>query len=172
MCINAKLQKQTTLKKSYAVIFIFIVNQILLQHRNMQNAPGNILLVEDNMFDAELTIWMLKKNNIENSVVHASTANNAMDFLYGEGPYTGRNTNELPKVILLDLKIGKVSGISVLEQIKDDERLRNIPVLVVSGSDQNADIAKCMALGASGYLVKPIEFERFTKDVLIPILSK
>lgn len=138
----------------------------------MEHGGKDILLIEDNMFDAEMTIWMLKKNKIENPVVHISTAPQAMEFLHGTGTYAGRNAGNKPGVILLDLKIGSVSGVKILEEIKSDADLQSIPVIVLSGSHQDDDIAACRNLGAVGYVVKPIEFESFTKDVLLPVLLK
>jgi two-component system response regulator len=132
----------------------------------------DILLIEDNVFDAELTIRMLKQNSIANTVVHVATGALAIDFLNAVGEYAGRDINDKPKVILLDLKLGPVSGVKVLEKIKADEYTQDIPVIILSGSKDDADLKKCYNLGANSYLVKPIEFGSFTKGILVPLLSR
>ena len=132
----------------------------------------DILLIEDNVFDAELTIRMLKQNNIANTIVHVPTGALAIDFLNATGEYAGRDITDKPKVILLDLKLGPVSGIKILEKIKADEHTSKIPVVVLSGSKENVDLKKCYELGANSYLIKPIEFGSFTKGILIPLLAK
>jgi two-component system response regulator len=131
----------------------------------------DILLIEDNAFDAELTIRALKQNNIAKNIVHVATGALAMEFFNGTGDFKERDIKNKPKVILLDLKLGHVSGVSVLEKIKDDENTRNIPVVILSGSKEDVDLKRCYALGANSYLVKPIEFGSFTKGILIPLLS-
>lgn len=132
----------------------------------------DILLIEDNAYDAELTIRALKQNNIAKNIVHVSTGEQAMDFFNGTGNFNERDVENKPKVILLDLKLGHVSGVSVLEKIKDDEKTRHIPVVILSGSKEDVDLKRCYVLGANSYLVKPIEFGSFTKGILIPLLSK
>jgi two-component system response regulator len=132
----------------------------------------DILLIEDNIFDAELTIRALKQNNIAKNIVHVATGKLALDFFNGIGDFKDRDITNKPKVILLDLKLGHVSGVSVLEKIKDDENTCNIPVVILSGSKEDVDLKRCYVLGANSYLVKPIEFSSFTKGILIPLLSK
>ena len=132
----------------------------------------DILLIEDNVFDAELTIRMLKHNSIANTVVHVATGALAEDFLNATGEFVGRDITNKPKVILLDLKLGPVSGVKVLERIKANQHTQNIPVVILSGSRENVDLKKCYDLGADSYLVKPIEFGSFTKGILLPLLSK
>jgi CheY-like chemotaxis protein len=132
----------------------------------------DILLIEDNAYDAELTIRALKQNNIAKNIVHVTTGEQAMDFFNGTGNFNERDVENKPKVILLDLKLGHVSGVSVLEKIKDDEKTRHIPVVILSGSKEDVDLKRCYVLGANSYLVKPIEFGSFTKGILIPLLSK
>lgn len=132
----------------------------------------DILLIEDNVFDAELTIRMLKHNRIANKIVHVATGALAVDFLNSTGVYAGRDITDKPKVILLDLKLGPVSGVKILERIKEDGHTQDIPVIILSGSRDNIDLKKCYELGANSYLVKPIEFGSFTKGVLIPLLLK
>lgn len=132
----------------------------------------DILLIEDNVFDAVLTIRMLKHNSIANTVVHVATGALAEDFLNATGEFVGRDITNKPKVILLDLKLGPVSGVKVLERIKANEHTQNIPVIILSGSRENVDLKKCYDLGADNYLVKPIELGSFTKGILLPLLSK
>lgn len=131
----------------------------------MKNSIVEILLIEDNEHDAEMTIRALKKNRITNGVVHLADGAQALDFLFGTGGFTGRNINEKPKVILLDLKMPKVDGIEVLQQIKSNELTKKIPVVVLTSSKENPDIEKCYALGANSYLVKPVDFSGFMEAI-------
>jgi len=127
----------------------------------MENKEIEILLIEDSMLDAEMTIRALKKNRIVNEIVHLNDGAIALDFLFGTGKYSGRNIDIKPKLILLDLKMPKVDGIEVLEKIKSHEITKRIPVVVLTSSKENPDIAKCYDLGANSYIVKPVEFEDF-----------
>lgn len=120
-----------------------------------------ILLVEDNMSDAELTIRVLKKNNLANKLVHLEDGQEALDFIFAEGNYSHRKIEDTPKVILLDLKMPKINGIQVLQKIKSDERTKKIPVVVLTSSKENPDIQECYLLGVNSYVVKPVEFEKF-----------
>ncbi len=124
-----------------------------------------ILLVEDNMNDAELTIRALKKNNLANQLVHVKDGEEALQFLFSEGKYADRIMGEAPKVILLDLKMPKITGIEVLKRIKADDRTKKIPVVVLTSSNQDPDIQTCYNLGANSYVVKPVEFDSFVKAV-------
>ena len=103
------------------------------------NNKVEILLVEDNMNDAELAIRSLKKNNLVNNLVHLKDGAEALDFLFAEGRYTARSMHEVPKVILLDLKMPKVSGIEVLQRLKADERTKKIPVVVLTSSKEDPE---------------------------------
>ncbi len=129
------------------------------------NEEIEILLVEDNMSDAELTIRALKKNNLVNKLVHLKDGAEALDFIFGEGAYAGRRLENSPKAILLDLKMPKMNGIDVLKKIKSDERTRKIPIVVLTSSKEDPDIAACYELGVNSYVVKPVEFEEFVKVV-------
>lgn len=124
-----------------------------------------ILLIEDNMSDAELAIRALTKNNIANDLVHLKDGVEAIDYIFGEGEYSGRNINEQPKVILLDLKMPKIDGIQVLEKIKSDDRTKEIPVVVLTSSKEDPDVKRCYQLGVNSYIVKPVEFDDFLKAV-------
>lgn len=125
----------------------------------------DILLVEDNPADAELTIRALKKNHLANSMHHVTDGEEALDFLHGKGKYSGRNRKNHPKVVLLDLKLPKVSGIEVLESMKNDPELKSIPVVALTSSREEPDMTKCYELGINSYVVKPVDFEQFVKAV-------
>jgi two-component system response regulator len=124
-----------------------------------------ILLIEDNMNDAEMTIRALKKNNLANKLVHLKDGAEALDFLFATGTYAGRNIEDTPKVVLLDLRMPKINGIQVLEKIKGDERTKKTPVVVLTSSKEDPDIADCYRLGANSYIVKPVQFDDFVKAV-------
>lgn len=129
------------------------------------NHEIEILLIEDNMNDAELTIRALKKNNLANKLVHLKDGAEAIDFIFAEGNYSGRKVENVPKVILLDLKMPKVDGIEVLKKIKADERTKKIPVVILTSSKEDPDIQECYRLGVNSYVVKPVQFEQFVKSV-------
>jgi len=131
----------------------------------MENKEVEIVLIEDNPSDAEMTIRALRKNNIANNLVHLKDGEEALEFIFGTGSFEGRNTANLPKVILLDLKMPKVDGIEVLKRIKADEKTKLIPVVVLTSSNQDPDISTCYKLGANSYIVKPVGFENFTKAI-------
>ena len=124
-----------------------------------------ILLVEDNSSDAEMTIAALKKNNLANKLLHVKDGAAALDFIFAEGEYIGRQIENTLKVILLDLKMPKINGIEVLQRIRADERTRNIPVVVLTSSQEDPDIKKCYDLGVNSYVVKPVEFDEFQKVI-------
>jgi CheY-like chemotaxis protein len=124
-----------------------------------------ILLIEDNLNDAELTIRSFKKNNITNNVLHLKDGAEALEFLFGTGQFKERDLDKKPKVILLDLKMPKVDGIEVLQKIKGNNNTKTIPVVVLTSSKEDPDIEKCYALGANSYIVKPVDFDAFQKVV-------
>ncbi|MDB5200072.1 MAG: response regulator [Chitinophagaceae bacterium] len=124
-----------------------------------------ILLVEDNASDAEMTIDALKQNNLANKLLHVKDGAAALDFIFAEGQYAGRPMENTLKVILLDLKMPKISGIQVLERIRTDERTKTIPVVVLTSSKEDPDIRKCYDLGVNSYVVKPVEFDEFQKAI-------
>ncbi len=131
----------------------------------MKESIIEILLIEDNEHDAEMTIRALKKSRITNGVVHLKDGVQALDFLFGTGAFADRDISEKPKVILLDLKMPKVDGIEVLEKIKSSELTKKIPVVVLTSSKENPDIEKCYALGANSYIVKPVDFTGFMEAI-------
>ena len=124
-----------------------------------------ILLVEDNMSEAELTIRALKKNNLANKLVHLKNGAEALDFIFAQGDYEGRKVENGPRVILLDLKMPKINGIEVLKKIREDERTKKIPVVILTSSKEDPDIQECYRLGVNSYVVKPVDFEAFIKAV-------
>jgi two-component system response regulator len=125
--------------------------------------PSNqlILLVEDNPDDVDLTMRALKKNRIATEVVVVRHGAEALDFLYGEGAYSGRNAEILPDLVLLDLKLPKVDGLEVLRRIRSDARTRLVPVVVLTLSNEEQDILEAYRLGVNSYVRKPVDFDRF-----------
>jgi CheY-like chemotaxis protein len=124
-----------------------------------------VLLVEDNPSDAELTLRALKKRNLANRLFHAKDGAEALDFLFAQGSFSNRRVEDAPKVVLLDLKLPKVDGLEVLRKIKTDERTRKIPVVVMTSSREDRDLDQSYELGVNGYVVKPVEFEDFSRAV-------
>ncbi|MFY9154286.1 MAG: response regulator [Prolixibacteraceae bacterium] len=120
-----------------------------------------ILIVEDNPNDAELTIWSLRKNNLANSVHLAEDGAEALDFIFCRGKYADNVFLRPMKVIFLDLKLPKVSGHEVLAEIKSNPQTKSIPVVIVSSSREDPDIKKAYELGANSYVVKPVNFDDF-----------
>lgn len=129
------------------------------------NQKNDILLVEDNPSDAEMTIRALRKNNIINGILHLQNGEEALEYIFATGEYSERNIEEIPKIILLDLKMPKVNGLEVLEKIKSDERTKIIPVVLLTSSKEDKDITDGYKLGVNSYIVKPVEFENFVKAV-------
>jgi len=127
----------------------------------MQDNQVEILLIEDNPNDAEMTIRALKKSKVSNHIQHISNGALALDYLFGTGEYATRDTNNKPRVILLDLKMPLVDGMEVLVKIKENDETKNIPIVILTSSNEHPDIEKCYKLGANSYIVKPVEFESF-----------
>ena len=128
-------------------------------------SPLEILLVEDNPQEAELTIRALKKRTLANHFVHVHDGQEALDFLFGKGPYKERDVRELPKVVLLDLKLPKLDGIEVLRQLRANKHTRLVPVVVLTSSREDRDVIEAYQLGANSYIVKPVDFEKFLEVV-------
>ena len=124
-----------------------------------------ILLVEDNPSDIALTERALKRNNISNPLVVAQDGQEGIDYLFGGGAYTARDTNEQPVLILLDLKLPKLDGLDVLRRIRADARTRRIPVVILTSSREEQDIAAGYDLGVNSYIRKPVDFQQFTETV-------
>jgi two-component system response regulator len=120
-----------------------------------------ILLVEDSADDEALTLRALKKNNIKNEVVVARDGAEALEFLFGTGKYAGRNTDVIPQVVLLDLKLPKVEGLEVLRQVRADKRTKLLPVVILTSSNEEQDRIQGYGLGANSYVRKPVDFSQF-----------
>ena len=128
-------------------------------------SKGIILLVEDNPDDEALTLRALKKNHIANEVVVAHDGAEALEWLFGEGPYAGRDTTIQPQVVLLDLSMPRVSGLEVLQKMRADPRTRLVPVCVLTSSKEDDDLVKSYSLGANSYVRKPVDFAEFIEAV-------
>ena len=124
-----------------------------------------ILLVEDNPNDVELTLRAFGKANLSNRIHVARDGAEALEFVFCEGPHAGRKMEDGPKVVLLDLKLPKVDGLEVLQRIKGDPRTRMIPVVVLTSSREQRDVVESYNLGVNSYIVKPVNFERFVEAV-------
>jgi two-component system response regulator len=125
-----------------------------------------ILLVEDNADDEALTMRALSKNNITNKIVVARDGVEALDYLFGTGMYAGRDTSMQPELILLDLKLPKVDGFEVLKKLRADERTKLLPVVILTSSKEQQDVANGYGLGANSYVRKPVDFQHFVDAVL------
>lgn len=124
-----------------------------------------ILLVEDNPNDLELTLRALKRHAVANHIEVVRDGAEALDFLFCEGVYASRRSEERPRVILLDLKLPKVDGLEVLDRIRSDERTRTIPVVVLTSSREESDVVESYRRGGNSYIVKPVDFTKFADAV-------
>ncbi len=124
-----------------------------------------ILLVEDNPNDVELTLRALKKHNLANKVHVARDGVQALDYIFARGDHAGENVADIPKVILLDLKLPKVDGLEVLRKVKSDELTKMIPVVVLTSSREEKDMIESYKLGVNSYIVKPVDFDKFLRSV-------
>ena len=131
----------------------------------MIHSDVQILLVEDNKSDAMLTIRALKKHNLANNLIHLIDGAQALEFIFGTGEFEGRDIHNKPKVIFLDIKMPKVSGLEVLRIIKADERTKFIPVVMMTSSKEENDIIESHQLGVNSYVVKPLGFDNFSKTI-------
>jgi|SRR5882724_2052686 len=131
----------------------------------MSGKEVEILLVEDNPSDVELTLRALKRHNLANKVYVVKDGAEALDFIFATGAYARRDIYNRPKVILLDLKLPKVDGLEVLDRIKSEERTKVIPVVVLTSSREEKDIVESYKLGVNSYIVKPVDFDKFVQAV-------
>ena len=127
--------------------------------------PVDILLVEDNPNDVELTLRALKRHKLANNVMVVRDGAEALDFVFGEGAHADRSMEKNPKLILLDLKLPKVDGLEVLRKLKSDEQTKVIPVVVLTSSKEERDIVQSYKLGVNSYMVKPVDFDKFIECV-------
>lgn len=132
----------------------------------MNTQEIEIILVEDNPDDANLTIRAFKSRNLFNNLIHLKNGQEAIDYIFNGAEFDGKKFNDKPKVVLLDLKMPKVNGIEVLEKIKGDAKTKSIPVVILTSSAEDPDIKKCYDLGANSYITKPVGFENFSKTVV------
>lgn len=131
----------------------------------MNRKQIEVLLVEDNPYDAKLTIRALKKGGLEKHLFTVKDGEEALEFVFCEGNYAYRKNEKPLKLILLDLKLPKINGLEVLEKIKSDQQSKSIPVVVLTSSDHDKDILKSYSLGANSYIVKPVELDNFIYTV-------
>ncbi len=132
----------------------------------MERDAVEILLIEDNIHDATLTIRELKRHNMANFLVHLKDGEEALQFIFGTGPYDGKPLNaNTPKLILLDIQMPKINGIELLQELKKNPDTRTIPVVMLTSSKESPDIAKCYELGVNSYIVKPVNFDAFTEAI-------
>jgi two-component system, response regulator len=137
-----------------------------------------ILLIEDNSSDIDLTKRALEKGRIANELVVARDGKEALDYLLGEGVYAGRDVSDLPAVALLDLKLPKVPGLEVLRRVRADARIRRLPIVILTSSKEEQDLAASYDLGANSYIRKPVDFKQFTQAIeqlfaeILPAVSR
>jgi CheY-like chemotaxis protein len=123
------------------------------------------LLVEDQASDAELAVNALRGLGLDREVTRVCNGAEALDFLFARGAYADRNPEDLPRLILLDLKLPKIDGLQVLEAVRSDEHTKTVPVVVLSSSKEAVDVDRCYERGVNSYVVKPVDFDRFTDAV-------
>jgi two-component system response regulator len=128
-------------------------------------ARNTILLVEDNADDEALTLRALNKNNLLNEVVVARDGAEALDYLFAEGQYEGRDASQLPAMVLLDIQLPKIDGFGVLKRVRSEERTRYLPVVILTSSAEQEDILSGYGLGANSYIRKPVDFDEFIETV-------
>ena len=131
----------------------------------METNVIDILLIEDNPNDAELTLRALKKNNVANKVHLITDGAEALDLFFAKGKYEGRDVTSTPKVVILDLKLPKVDGLEILKRVKADERLKLMPIVVLTSSKEECDVIESYKLGANSYIVKPVDFNKFAEAI-------
>jgi two-component system, response regulator len=131
----------------------------------MKVREGHILLVEDSPEDRDLTLHALQKENLANQIQVARDGEEALDFLFCRGAFSGRRPDELPSLVLLDMKLPKVNGIEVLRQIKSDEHIKVVPVVILTSSKEERDLVDSYNLGANSYIQKPVDFDQFRETV-------
>jgi CheY-like chemotaxis protein len=130
-----------------------------------ENQELEILLVEDNQEDAEIAIRALRKYNFADGIVHVGDGREALDFIFARGQFSGRDTNKKPKLILLDLKLPRVGGLETLKVLKSDPTTSSIPIVILTSSSEEKDLAESYRLGANSYLVKQVDYGKFCDSV-------
>jgi two-component system response regulator len=137
-----------------------------MKEKKMENLKAaEILLVEDNPNDMELTLRAMSTYNLANKIYVAKDGAEALDYVFGEGAYNKRDMKDKPQVILLDLKLPKMDGLEVLRKLKSDERTKVIPIVVLTSSTEDRDVIESYELGVNSYIVKPVDFDKFINAV-------
>ena len=131
----------------------------------MENNTVDILLVEDNPYEARLTMMSLEEQNLAKNLVHVDDGAEALDFIFAKGKYADRGHDNNPKMILLDLNMPKIGGLEVLKRIKSDDRTKSIPIVILSSSKEDSDLITSYMQGVNSYVVKPVEYDTFTKAI-------
>ena len=130
-----------------------------------ENRELELLLVEDNQEDAEIAIRALRKYNFADGIVHVSDGKEALDFIYAREQFSERDSNKKPRLILLDLKLPRVSGLETLKALKSDPATKSIPIVILTSSTEERDLTECYNLGANSYLVKHVDYGKFCDSV-------
>ena len=131
----------------------------------MTESAVEVLIVEDNPQDLELTLRALRRSHLANNIVSVGDGEEALDFLFARGRYSGRSGHDVPRVVFLDLKLPKVDGLEVLRAMRSDPRTKTVPVVIITSSAEERDRIATYDVGANSYVVKPIEFDSFTKTM-------
>lgn len=131
----------------------------------LSSEPVEILLVEDNPHDLELTVRALRRQNLANRILALRDGAAALDFLFGRGEWEGRDISETPRVMFLDLKLPKVDGLEVLRTVRAEPRIRHVPIVIVTSSAEERDRVASYDFGVNSYVVKPIDFDSFAKTM-------
>ena len=126
----------------------------------------DILLIEDNPHEARLAIRSFKKSNLANRLLHIADGADALDYIFARNKYASRKITDIPKLILLDLKLPKISGLDILREIKKEKHTKIIPVIILTSSKEESDIISSYELGVNSYIVKPVNFDSFSKAVV------
>ena len=131
----------------------------------MTSKQVEIVLIEDNPHDAELALRALKTYNLANELIWLKDGVEALDFIFAQGQYADRSIEDVPKVVLLDLKLPRINGLEVLEKVKSDVRTKGIPVVVLTSSSEERDIVTSYNLGVNSYILKPVDFDKFINAI-------
>jgi CheY-like chemotaxis protein len=135
--------------------------RLVKEDKEMNSNEVEIVLVEDNPNDAELAMRALKANHLANKLIWLQDGVEALDFIFAQGRYSDRSLEDIPKVVLLDLKLPRVDGLEVLEKVKSDARTKSIPIVVLTSSAEERDIITSYNLGVNSYILKPVDFDKF-----------
>jgi len=150
------------------LLILLFKGEIIMTNINSQITDPksrSILLVEDNPDDVELTLRALNRHNITNGIVVVNDGAEALEYIFGTGEYAGRDTSIMPVVIILDLKLPKVDGLEVLKRLRSDERTKLVPVVILTTSSEEQDLAQSYTNGANSYIRKPVDFDQFSEAV-------